>query len=80
MSHPHFVERRVVRKVADRCHGEIDLPGMPLRFSRFPDELELEAPFLGEHNRDILSGVLAMGRHEITALEAAGVLHSQVPE
>lgn len=80
MAHPHFIERRVVRRVADRCHGEIDLPGMPLRFSRFPNELELEAPFLGEHNRDILSSVLAMGQHEITALEAAGVLHSQVPE
>ncbi|MGK2912905.1 MAG: CaiB/BaiF CoA transferase family protein [Porticoccaceae bacterium] len=80
MAHPHFIERRVVRTVTDRCFGEIEIPGMPLRFSRFPDELELEAPFLGEHNRDILAGVLAMGSAEITALETDGVLHALMPE
>ncbi len=78
MAHPHFVERRIVRKVPDRCFGEIDIPGMPLRFSRFPDELPLEAPFLGEHNREILEGVLEMTAAQVTALEHAGVLQAEV--
>lgn len=76
MRHPHFVERRIVRKVTDRCFGEIELPGMPLRFSAFPGELELEAPHLGEHNRAVLGDVLNLGDDRIDALEAAGVLHA----
>lgn len=80
MAHPHFVERRIVRKVPDRCYGEIDIPGMPLRFSGFPDELPLETPFLGEHNGAILSDLLAMTAEEIAALTAEGVLHTELPE
>ena len=80
MQHPHFIERRIVRRVTDRCFGEIDLPGMPLRFSAFPHELELEAPHLGEHNRAVLRDVLDLGDDRIAALEAAGVLHARMPE
>lgn len=80
MEHPHFVERRIIRKVPDRCFGEIDIPGMPLRFSKFPEELSLEAPFLGEHNGIILSELLSMNDDEIDALSAEGVLHAVLPE
>ncbi|MFZ5654788.1 MAG: CaiB/BaiF CoA transferase family protein [Pseudomonadota bacterium] len=76
MRHPHFVERRIVRKVSDPCFGELELPGMPLRFSAFPGELELEAPDLGEHNRTVLGEILNLGDDRIDALEAAGVLHA----
>jgi len=79
MRHPHFIERRLIRKVPDRCFGEIEIPGMPLRFSTFPQELELEAPHLGEHNRAVLGELLAMGEAEIAALEADNVLHAEVP-
>lgn len=80
MRHPHFMERRVVRTVQDRCFGAIEIPGMPLRFSAFPDELSLEAPYLGEHNRALLTELLGMSRKELDGLEAAQVLQSKVPE
>lgn len=80
MRHPHFIERRLVRKVSDRCFGEIEIPGMPLRFSAFPHELELEAPHLGEHNRTVLGEILDMTAAEIDALERAGVVHAKIPE
>ncbi|RLA43364.1 MAG: hypothetical protein DRR06_12275 [Gammaproteobacteria bacterium] len=80
MEHPHFVERRVVRKVSDRCFGEIDIPGMPLRFSKFPEELPLESPFLGEHNQAILGDLPGMNTDEVDALTAQGVLHAVLPE
>jgi len=75
MKHPHFVERRVVRKVKDRSFGEIEITGMPLRFSEFPEELTLEAPYLGEHNSAILGDLLSMDEQEIDALTSEGVLH-----
>jgi crotonobetainyl-CoA:carnitine CoA-transferase CaiB-like acyl-CoA transferase len=54
--------------------GEIDIPGMPLRFSEFPDELPLQAPFLGEHNGDILQQYLSYTPAQVRQLESEGVL------
>ena len=75
VNHPHLRERRTVRKIRDRVLGEYDIPGVPLRFSDFPKELELEAPFLGEHNAEILGG-LGYSADRIRELEKAGVLMS----
>jgi crotonobetainyl-CoA:carnitine CoA-transferase CaiB-like acyl-CoA transferase len=76
MNHPHLRERGTVRTVRDRLLGEFQIPGMPLRFSGFPDDLELEAPLLGEHNRRILTDYLDYDAKRIAALEGEGVLQS----
>jgi crotonobetainyl-CoA:carnitine CoA-transferase CaiB-like acyl-CoA transferase len=76
MRHPHLVERGTVRTVHDRILGDFAVPGFPLRFSAFPQTLELEAPFLGEHNRRILSSYLGYSADQITKLESEGVLCS----
>jgi crotonobetainyl-CoA:carnitine CoA-transferase CaiB-like acyl-CoA transferase len=74
MNHPHLRERQTVRTVTDRVAGELQLPGFPLRFSEFPGMLELEAPFLGEHNREILHTYLGYSAEQVRELEAHGVL------
>ena len=76
MAHPHMRERRTVRTIHDRIIGDFQVPGFPLRFSEFPEELDLEAPFLGEHNRRILTEYLHYSDDQITRLESDGVLHS----
>lgn len=76
MQHPHLIERRTVRTVHDRILGDFQVPGFPLRFSAYPDSLELEAPFLGEHNRKILSGYLGFSDDRIAQLERERVLCS----
>ncbi len=77
MAHPHLRERETVRTVTDRALGDIDLPGFPLRFSEFPGCLDLEAPFLGEHNRTILQEVAGLDDAAIDELEAAGAVASE---
>lgn len=77
MNHPHLRERQTVQKVHDRLLGDIEIPGFPLRFSAFPKRLELEAPFLGEHNAKILTEYLGYTPEQIGRLERAGVLRSQ---
>jgi CoA:oxalate CoA-transferase len=62
-----------VRKIRDRIIGEYDIPGVPLRFSDFPTELDLQAPFLGEHNAEIL-GRLGYSADRISEMEKSGVL------
>jgi crotonobetainyl-CoA:carnitine CoA-transferase CaiB-like acyl-CoA transferase len=74
MRHPHLRRRGTVRTVTDRSFGQLDLPGFPLRFSEFPGMLDLEAPYLGEHNRSILRERLAMTDDEIDAMQRSGAL------
>ena len=74
VNHPHMRHRQTVRTVTDRAFGEFEIPGMPLRFSEFPDYLPLEAPFLGEHNKEILTEYLSYSAQQVQALEQAGVL------
>jgi CoA:oxalate CoA-transferase len=77
MNHPHLRERQTVQKVHDRLLGDLEIPGFPLRFSAFPDRLELEAPLLGEHNAKILTEYLGYGPERISQLERDRVLQSQ---
>ncbi len=74
--HPHLRERGTVRTVHDRILGDFDVPGFALRFSDFPERLELEAPLLGEHNEEILTKVLGYPAARVRELEGEGVLHS----
>jgi crotonobetainyl-CoA:carnitine CoA-transferase CaiB-like acyl-CoA transferase len=76
MNHPHLIERGTVRTVHDRLIGDFKIPGVPLRFSSFPQSLELEAPMLGEHNRHVLTAYLGYAPTEIERLEGEGVLCS----
>lgn len=74
IEHPHFRARRMVRDITDPLLGPVTLPGFPFKFSAFPDELDLEAPTLGQHNKDVLSSHLNLATSEIEHLEAQGVL------
>ncbi len=76
MAHPHLIERGAIRTVRDRLLGDFQTPGVPMRFSGFPDSLDLEAPMLGEHNRHILSSYLNYSDSEIAHLEQSQVLRS----
>lgn len=75
MEHPHLVARGTVRSVTDPVLGEFKIPGFPLRFSGFPEELEFDAPLLGEHNAELLNKYLGYSAAEVAAMERAGILH-----
>jgi crotonobetainyl-CoA:carnitine CoA-transferase CaiB-like acyl-CoA transferase len=74
--HPHLRERGTVRTIHDRVLGDFDVPGFALRFSDFPQRLELQAPLLGEHNEEILTTVLSYPAAQVRELERKGVLRS----
>ncbi len=77
MQHPHLIERGTIRTISDRGLGEFQVPGMPLRFSKCSETLDLEAPYLGEHNREVLNERLAMTDADIQRLEENQVLHAE---
>lgn len=74
MQHPHLIERGTVRTVQDPILGQFQIPGFPLRFSGFPDELEFDAPTLGQHNATVLSKYLGYSSDRIESLAEEGVL------
>lgn len=74
VQHPHHRQRGTVRTVHDPVHGDFDMPGMPLKFSKFPQDLPLEAATLGQHNEEILTTHLGRSSEEVQRLRAAGVL------
>jgi crotonobetainyl-CoA:carnitine CoA-transferase CaiB-like acyl-CoA transferase len=76
IAHPHHRQRGTIREISDRLLGEFDIPGMPLKFSNYPEYLPLQAPFLGEQNREILAEWLNYSVDRINTLENSGVLVS----
>jgi crotonobetainyl-CoA:carnitine CoA-transferase CaiB-like acyl-CoA transferase len=75
LTHPHLRQRGTVRTIADPIHaGEIDVPGFPLKFSEFPEELPLTAPTLGQHNDEVLTRYLGRTAEDVQKLREAGVL------
>jgi crotonobetainyl-CoA:carnitine CoA-transferase CaiB-like acyl-CoA transferase len=72
--YPHHRQRGTIRTVHDPLHGDFDMPGMPLKFSGFPQDLPLVAPLLGEHNQEILTTYLGRSVAEVQRLREEGVL------
>ena len=76
LQHPHLRQRGTVRTVHDRFLGDMEVPGFALRFSEFPQTLELQAPTLGEHNREILTQWLGYTPEQVQELERKQILRS----
>jgi crotonobetainyl-CoA:carnitine CoA-transferase CaiB-like acyl-CoA transferase len=76
IEHPHLVERGSVREIDDRGVGKFSITGMPLRFSNYPGDLGLTAPFLGEHNKAVFGERLGIEANRLEELATRGVLHS----
>ncbi len=76
IGHPYFESRGAIRKVPDPLLGEVHIPGDPLRFSDYPEPMELLAPTLGQHNHEIL-GEIGYDAERIASLEARRVLRAR---
>ncbi len=77
MDHPHIKARGTVRTVSDPVFGQLKIPSNPLRFSQFPNPLDLQAGFLGECNHEILREKLGYTEHQINELEQSGIIASE---
>jgi CoA:oxalate CoA-transferase len=73
--HPHLRARGTVMNVHDPVLGAFDVPASPWRFSEFPEPLDLRAPFLGEHNAQVLKQYLGYSDRQISQLVDNAILH-----
>ena len=74
MAHPHMRQRKTVRRVKDAVMGELEIPGMPVKFSTWPDRIDLTASRVGADNDAILTEVLGLTPAQIAKLYRDNVL------
>jgi CoA:oxalate CoA-transferase len=72
--HEHLKARGTVRRVEDPLLGAFAIPGLPAKFSRWPDRTDLRADLLGAHNEQVLKEVVGLSDAEIAALYEEQVL------
>jgi len=76
---PHIGAREMRLTVDQPFLGPVKMYGSPLKFSETPAGIRGYAPFLGEHNREVLMTELGYSEEEIEALYNEDVLY-QAPE
>jgi len=74
VAHPHLRQRRTVRRVKDAELGAFEIPGLPVKFSGWPDRTDVRADLLGEHNEAILRELAGLTDEDIAALYEENVL------
>jgi CoA:oxalate CoA-transferase len=74
MESEHLRERGTVRTISDPVLGEFKVPGFPMKFSQTPAVEDLPAPFLGQHNAEVLMKRLGYTAERVRELEAQGIL------
>ena len=77
INEPYFHSRGMVRNIEDPVLGPLTIPGFPLKFSDQPEVLDLEAPTLGQHNREVVGDLLGYKKEAIDDLEKSGALFSK---
>jgi CoA:oxalate CoA-transferase len=74
VKHPHLNERKTVRWVEDPQLGKVAIPGVPVKFSAWPDKTVLRSARFGEDNERVLRDLLKMPDDRIRQLYAEGIL------
>lgn len=71
---PHYAARELKHPVTIPVYGEESLFRAPWRFSDFAAEITTCGPTTGQHNEQVLGGLLGLSAAEIEELRASGVV------
>ena len=74
VSHPQVQAREMIARLAHDITGEVEVPGVPIKLSETPGNVDAPAPNLGEHTTEVLTGLLKMSPDEVEQLRQDGVI------
>ncbi|MFH1081284.1 MAG: CoA transferase [Pseudomonadota bacterium] len=74
---PHIKAREMIVEIDQPFIGPMKMYGSPFKFSETPSFPRGYSPFLGEHNRQVLSEVLSLEQVEIDSLYEDEVLYHE---
>jgi crotonobetainyl-CoA:carnitine CoA-transferase CaiB-like acyl-CoA transferase len=78
VEHPYFRERRMLVEMMDRYAGSVLMQNTPFRFSNVEVGISGQPPLLGEHTREVITGVLKHSDEEFVQLAQSGVFGPEV--
>ncbi len=71
---PQVLARKMIVDVIHPVAGAMKIPGVPVKFSDTPAEVESPAPLLGEHTEKVLTSYLGLSAAEFEELKKDGVV------
>jgi CoA:oxalate CoA-transferase len=71
---PQLLSREMIIEVEQPVSGKVKTPGSVFKFSKTPGNVKSPAPFHGEHNLEVYSGMLGYTEKEITKLANDGII------
>ena len=74
VSHPQVQAREMITRVAHQITGEVEVPGVPIKLSETPGNVDAPAPSLGEHTTEVLTDILKMSPDEVAKLKQDDVI------
>lgn len=74
VSHPQVQAREMITRIAHSITGEVEVPGVPIKLSETPGDVDAPAPSLGEHTTEILTGLLKMHPDDVEKLRQDGII------
>lgn len=73
-THPHFVARGFYEDAAHPVVGSVPIAGMPFRMTGVDNWIAAPAPLMGQHNAEVLGGLLGLDADRLAKLTEAGVI------
>jgi len=73
-THPHFVARGFFEEVAHPVVTTLPIAGMPFRMTGRYRWIDQPAPLMGQHNTEVLAGLLGLDQPELDRLTETGVI------
>lgn len=74
VEHPQAAHRRMFPQLEHPTAGRHRVTGSPIKFSMTPGGPGEPAPLLGQHTRQVLSGLLGLDTHTLDRLESSGTI------
>lgn len=74
VNHPQVQAREMITKVIHQLTGSVAVPGVPIKLSDTPGNVDMPAPSLGEHTDEVLMKALNIRIEEITKLRQEGII------
>jgi len=73
-TNPQFHARGYFETPAHPVVGAMPLPSLPFRYASIDRWLRTPAPTIGQHNQEVLCGILGLSPQELRELEAQGLI------
>ena len=74
VNHPQVQARNMITQVIHQMTGAVEVPGLPIKLSDTPGDVDIPAPNLGEHTVEILTDVLKMSTDEVKQLKQEKII------